>query len=71
MSYLILAAATCSFCLCGSTSNTTEAWLEGDQSKLFQAVVEGEVEQLRALLDTGVDASLVDSEVSVKTDWCA
>ena len=50
---------------CGCCSNgASEEWVAGEQSDLFRAVVEGELERLRAILDTGVDPSLTDSEVS-------
>lgn len=45
------------------SNGSTEEWLAGDQSDVFQAVVDGEVQRLRTVLDTGVDPSLPDSEV--------
>lgn len=39
-----------------------EEWTDGDEAKLFSAVVTGEVNQLRTILDGGVNPSLRDSE---------
>ena len=46
------------------SNGTNDEWQAGDQSDLFKAVVDGEVDKLRTILDTGVDASFPDSDVS-------
>jgi len=43
-------------------NSSGEEWEEGGQTLLFKAVVDGEVDALKALLDTGVDPSQQDSE---------
>lgn len=44
------------------STTTTDEWMEGDESTLFKAVVDGEVDKLRSILDSGVDPSMADSE---------
>lgn len=49
------------------STGTSEEWVAGEQNDLFKAVVEegAGVEKLRAILDSGVDPSLTDSEVGM------
>lgn len=61
----------CSDLVLPDRTGSSEEWVAGEQSDLFKAVVEqgagaaagGGVEQLRVILDSGVDPSLTDSEV--------